>query len=472
MKANVYINKKIFKNMKKSGLFAILFAFFMTLMPLAFAAPNLDVQKIDKGAVVISEINNPAVFDFLITNNGLPDTFEIYSLVGVTLSPRGTFDLPKGTTEIEVTAYPNKDVRRQLGNFIFEYEIKGQTSGIFKDKLTIEIINLKDAIEVKSSNFNIYDTEARFIVKNLENTHIDDLPITFISAFFEETEIVSLNPYGQTTAYVNIDKSRLRNLSAGDYIVTAIADPEDSKVKLESTVKYLESIGTSIEKTNSGIIIRKTTFTRINDGNVPTTGSINIGKDAVSRLFTTYSAEPLNSSRSGFLVRYVWEKQLKPGESFSITATTNYTLPFVLLVLIALIVIMIRIYSRATLVLEKRVSFVKTKGDEFALRVKIHVKSKKHIDNIQIIDKLPNGVVLYEKYGTMPDKIDKAARRLFWNINSLNAGEERVFSYVIHSKIKIVGTFELSPATALYEKDDKTYEVFSNKTFFVTETRG
>ena len=472
MRANVYINKNLFKNMKKGVLFLILLVFFTALIPFTLAAPDLDIKKIDRGAVVVSEINNPAVFDFLITNNGQPDTFEIYSLVSVTLSPRGTFDLPKGTKEIEVTAYPSKDVRRQLGNFIFEYEIKGQTSGIFKDKLTIEIVNLKDTIEIGKTNVNIIDNEARFTVKNLQNTHIDDLPVTFSSAFFEETEIVSLKPYSQETVLVKIDKSKLNNLSAGDYIVTATADPENSKIKLETTIKYLESISTAVSKTSSGIIIRKTSYTRTNDGNVPTTGSINIGKDAVSRLFTTYSAEPLSSSRSGFLVRYIWEQQLAPGESFSITSTTNYTLPFILLVLIVLIVVMIRIYSQATLVLEKRVSFVKTKGDEFALRVKIHVKSKKHIDNIQIIDKLPNGVVLYEKYGTAPDKIDKSTRRLFWNINSLNAGEERVFSYVIHSKIKIVGTFELPPTTALYEKADKTFEVFSNKTFFVTETRG
>ena len=124
---------------------------------------------------------------------------------------------------------------------------------------------------------------------------------------------------------------------------------------------------------------------------------------------------------------------------------------------------------RTELVLKKKVHFVKTKGGEFALKVVLTAKARKHVEDIQIVDKLPGMTKLYEKFGIKPDKIDHATRRIFWNINNLNEGEERVYSYIIYSKIKVVGKFELSPAMAMYERDGKTHEVLSNRAFFDSE---
>jgi hypothetical protein len=77
---------------------------------------------------------------------------------------------------------------------------------------------------------------------------------------------------------------------------------------------------------------------------------------------------------------------------------------------------------------------------------------------------------LYEKFGIRPDKIDAATKRLFWNIERLNSGEERVYSYIIYSKLNVVGRFELPSATAIYQREGKTEQVLSNRTFFVAET--
>ena len=70
----------------------------------------------------------------------------------------------------------------------------------------------------------------------------------------------------------------------------------------------------------------------------------------------------------------------------------------------------------------------------------------------------------------MPDKIDPATKRLFWNLDRLNAGEERIYSYIIFSKVRVVGRFELPAATAVYLREGKTENVLSNRAFFVSET--
>jgi hypothetical protein len=94
------------------------------------------------------------------------------------------------------------------------------------------------------------------------------------------------------------------------------------------------------------------------------------------------------------------------------------------------------------------------------------------VEKIKIIDKLPNIVTLYEKFGAIaPDTVDVKNRRLEWNIEALNKGEERIFSYIIYSKIGVFGKFELPVARAVYELEGQVKEATSNKSFFVNKPK-
>ena len=57
-----------------------------------------------------------------------------------------------------------------------------------------------------------------------------------------------------------------------------------------------------------------------------------------------------------------------------------------------------------------------------------------------------------------------------WHIKRLNSGEERVFTYIIYSKINIIGKFELPAAHATFEKDGKHDKVYSNRAYFMAES--
>ena len=151
------------------------------------------------------------------------------------------------------------------------------------------------------------------------------------------------------------------------------------------------------------------------------------------------------------------------------TSTTNYTFPFVILIIIAVIVTFVKMQQRTSMVVKKNVSFVKTKGGEFALKVTLFARSNKYVDNVQLIDTLPLSLRLFDKFGKKPDKIDVPTRRLFWNIGNLGAGEERVFSYIVYSKIRMVGRFELPSAMAIFSHEGKPQEVLSNRAFFASE---
>ncbi len=453
----------------KRNLISILFL--VLLLPVVLAIPDLEIEKTEMGDVVIKELSNPAVFEFKVNNLGPPDNFQIYSLIGVSMSPRGLFYLPTGKTTIEVRAFPNEDVRKITGLFLFEYQLKGQDSGIFKDQLLINILPLEESVAVSADNILPNDKRVNVVFKNIKNSHLENLEVEFESTFFEDfTEKISLGPLEETSFKAVIDEKKIRKLSAGPFVITATIRAKNTKTRVEGIINYLEREGVAVNKTTSGFLIRKTTTIKTNVGNTPIIVDIESKRDIVTRLFTGYSINPETSDRGGFFVEYVWQKELQPGESYSIISTTNYTFPFILIILIVLIGIMAKAYAKTSLTLTKRVSYVRTKGGEFALKIRLHVKANKHLENVELSDQIPATTKLYEKFGKHPDKIDEHSRKIHWNLGSLNSGEEQVFSYIIYSKLKVIGRFELPLAHTSFEHNGNVEHVSSNRTYFVADT--
>jgi len=137
------------------------------------------------------------------------------------------------------------------------------------------------------------------------------------------------------------------------------------------------------------------------------------------------------------------------------------------------IIILAKKYSATDLILRKRVAFVKTKGGEFALKISIFVNSKKHLERVNVIDRIPPLVKIYQKFGVeKPSRINEKNGRIEWELNDLESGESRVLSYIIYSKVGIMGKFALPEATAIYEKEGEVHESSSNKAFFMAEQKG
>lgn len=455
--------------MKKSLLNLVFILFLSFVFIIGLTSATIEVKKIDKGSVIISELDNPAVFDFVINNLGAKDTFEIYSFVGVSMTPKGTFDLETGETTISVKAYPSSEIRSRPGLFSFDYQIKGQASGIFSDKLRIEIVELKDTLNIAAENVFPNDEKINVIVRNTKNTNLENLAIHLEAEFFSVDKTISLKPYEEVKVPVKIDSEKLRKLVAGPYVISASLNLEGAKAKIEGIINYAEKEGLTTKQDSKGLFVRKSEIVKTNDGNIPLTARVEVGKNALTRLFTVYSPEPISIDRSGVSVKYVWEQSLDPSDSFAVSVTTNYTFPFLLVILIALIGYLVYRYTSTSVVLNKKVSFVRTKGGQLALRIRVNAKAKKHVDNVEVIDKVPALAKLYDKFGTRPDQIDPATRRLIWKIDRMQPGEERTFTYIVYSTIKIVGRFELPIATAVFEREGKTHEIFSNRAFFLAD---
>ena len=122
------------------------------------------------------------------------------------------------------------------------------------------------------------------------------------------------------------------------------------------------------------------------------------------------------------------------------------------------------------MVLRKRVHFVKAKGGEFALKVSVFVNAKHYVERVHIIDRLPPLVKLFDRFsGDTPTKVSEKERRVEWDFEKLEGGETRMLSYIIYSKIGVLGRFALPSTTAIYQRDGKIHESVSNRAFFVAE---
>ncbi|MBS3083507.1 hypothetical protein J4423_01750 [Candidatus Pacearchaeota archaeon] len=448
--------------------YSLIIIFFMFSV---VSAANLDVKVLEKNEVIITELDKTnATFKLNITNlESVDDEFQIYSLVSIGMYPKEFFAIKRGETiTLEISAVPFKEILRdKRGIYAFEYQIKGKKTGFFKDTLAIKILDVKDAVSVSIEDIPLNATKTKLTVINKEDINIKNLKIITKSDFFEFSKTFDLGK--KESKVLDIPIILEDRVSAGEYDVEIIYELNNKKSSSALILQYLEASGISVFENTEGFIVKKTEIRKTNEGNVPALAKISIRKNILTRLFTIYSDKPV-IQRSGVFVDYSWEKEIGVGESYTVNVTTNYTFPFIIILLVVIVGFFVSFLATGKLSVHKGVSFVRTRGGEFALKINLRVKARSNLKNIVISDRIPGHAKLFNKFGIPPHRIDEHSRKIEWDINQLNAGEERVFSYIIYSKINIVGSFELPAASVSFEHDGKRQHTLSNKTHFAAET--
>jgi len=431
---------------------------------------DLTVTKKSSNEVILGGIEKPAVFELEFENNGASGDFTFYNLVGFSISPEKIHldNGEKKTVNLEIFPYGDFKIR---GFYNFKYYIKNSNSEI-EEALMMKVIDLKDAFEVGS---NVIDPDSSTIdvyVFNKENFNFDDLEVKLSSNFFEIEKDFSLGPYEKKVFSVDIDKEDVKKLTAGYYTIDSEITFEEKVAKVSGLIKFAEKDVLTTTDKNFGFIINTVTIRNENEGNVPAVAEFSVEKNIISRLFTSFNVEPNLVERKGFGVKYTWDKELKPGEILEVVAKTNWTIPFIMIALIIIIFVYAKKSARGDLILRKKVQFVRAKGGEFALKVSIFVQANQYVENVHLIDRLPPLVKVHERFGAYsPSRIDEKLKRIEWNFDRLENGEVRSVSYVVYSKVGVLGRFALPCATAIFETAGKIKEVVSNRTFFVAEQR-
>jgi len=453
--------------MKRDFLFLVMA---LTLILFINFASATNFQKTAKNDAIIPEFNQPARFSLTISDAS-SGIYHFYTFADISLVPSGNFQLSSGDNSIDLEIYPQERLRSHKGFYTFVYNLKENLgSSDEEDRITIKVVQLKDAIEINSDTISPDSDIMTFYIQNKENAELKNISAKFVSVFFNIEKTFDLAPLAKTEISVPIDKEISKKIKAGLYLINAEFSTDIGKVPVEGKLYWAEKKWISTQTSEEGFFIKKNSVIKMNVGNVPEIVEIGAKKNIISRLFTSFNVDPTSVKRSGFSVSYTWQKQLNPAENFIVNIKTNYLFPWILLILIVIIIYAYIRYSEKRVEVIKSVSHVKTKGGEFALKVRVLVKAKKAIQNVSLVDRIPAMTKVYEKLWTVePKKVDSLNRRIYWDIGDMHAGEERVFSYVVYSKVGVLGKFTLPEAMVILEKGGKIAEVTSNQVYFLSE---
>jgi hypothetical protein len=448
----------------------LLFLAFILVAPFALAL-DLKVDEVSTNEVYIIGLNEPATFDLSIKNLGASENVNFYSFFTQDLSPKGSVHLEGWETQ-NVTLYISPPDKIKPGYYTFEYYIRNANEEAIPQNLTLDVINFGDAFEIGANEFDPESKTLNVYIHNRVNFNFENASVIFSSPFFNFQKQFNLGPNQRNDFTVTLNKDDFKKLMAGYYTFKADISAKGAEANLDGTLKFAEKDILTTNKKTYGVIINTNVIEKTNEGNVVASTETVIKKNIVSRLFTHFSPEPNTVERQGFVVYYTWDSKIAPGEILNITVRTNWILPFVIILLIVAVVIIVKKTSNRNMILKKKVSFVNAKGGEFALKVMILVEAKNFIEKISIIDRLPFLTKVHEKFGgEQPSRIDEKNKRMEWNFERMQPGERRVFSYIIYSRIGVLGKFALPPATAVYERDGKVKETQSNQAFFMLEPR-
>lgn len=445
--------------------------FIMFFLPLAFAV-NLDVKDLDSDKVLIVGVDEPTHFEVEVTNNGANDAFSFYTFFEGGMEPKEAVEIKHGETKnVEISVYPRLDSKLR-GFATFSYFIQGRDRTEIEEKSLINLVELEDAFNIGSTSFDPESNSVTIYIENKVNFDFSEVEAQFSSPFFTLNEKFQIGSKETKEFTINLNKEDFNKLAAGFYTLKARVLTKGVSASIEGKIEFVEKDLLKTNSVSSGFIISKKVIEKVNDGNTISQSSTTVKKNIFSRLFTTFSPEPDVVDREGMIVYYTWNQRISPGESEKIIVRTNWLIPFLLIFFIITIVYFVKKYATQKLVIRKRVNFVRAKGGEFALKVTIVAEAREFIEKIRIIDRLPPLVKMYEKFaGEMPDRITKDQRKLEWEFSHLDAGEKRVMTYVVYSKVGVLGRFALPPTIGLYEKDGKLGEVNSNKAYFLSEQK-
>lgn len=448
---------------------AILFV--MVLLPFALAV-DLDVEKLSSDEVLIKGLSESTNFKLSVTNNGNSDTLSFYTFFEGGITPTKGIAFKKGETkEVDLKLSPRSDSNLK-GIVTFSYFIQGNDRTEIEEKLRIKMINLEEAFIIGAEKIDAQTKTLTIFIENTVGFDFEELNVEFSSPFFTLKENFSIDSDEKKEFEITLDKEDFNELMAGFYTLYADVETKGVSGKVEGKIEFVENPNLKTTSETYGFIISTKVITKVNEGNTISETEATIKKNIFSRLFTTFSPNPDSIERRGTVVYYSWTQRINPGENAEIKVKTNWFIPFLLVFFAVLLVYFVKKYTNQKLSIKKRVSFVKAKGGEFALKVTIIAQAREYMENIKIVDRLPPLVKLYERFaGELPNIISRDKQRLEWDFTHLEAGESRIMSYVVYSKLGILGKFALPATVARFEQEGKRKQTSSNKVFFLAEQK-
>ena len=294
------------------------------------------------------------------------------------------------------------------------------------------------------------------IIRNRNMLEIDDITLNIDGEAFEKSVDFSLSGLEEKTLEYRFDIDDLQKPGSYELNVDLVYQN-----KTISTVDSFYDVGafSLIERDSnsaSGWFKKTTISTLTNKGNVDKSVTSDIELKWYKSLFTSVNVE---ASGADQLSRSQWELLLAPDDVATITITENYVVLPILLIL-AILIILGYFQFRSPIVLKKQtiVTGQDEEGiSEMKVRVFIKNRSKNPFYNVRLLDRAPSIAQVHVGSGLgilEPSKIvhtEKKGTIIKWDFESLESYEERIVTYAIKARLKIIGTLGLPSVKVKFE---------------------
>ncbi|UCD21026.1 MAG: hypothetical protein JSW08_00560 [archaeon] len=424
------------------------------------SALTVEKETVNNGIAI--ELDIPARYNVTLTNELVRnENFSIYSLVGVTITPE--YVVVPGNSKVSFILEAIPDNPRE-GNYAYEFYIKGRYTEAHKDKLVMEVEPLKDIIIVGFPETVARDDKIIPLkIRNKEDIDLGTFDYKLESELFTYSDTVEFTSKSIDEKTLQVD---LSEKIAGNYNITfsAVINNYSHSHQIPLILEEVSNIVTTEEKKWSFFGFKRI-VTKKNEGNANKVVVTQIELPTFENGFTEYNIPPTSKEKQGRVVLVSWQRELEPGESFTIEARTDYTLLIIIIIIIAIALISYIAFFKRKVILKKKAIRLRTKGGEFAVKVILLVKNVgKELSNVKLTDRPPLSTKLYEKFGTVkPDKIEK--HRIEWNFHTLLPGEEVVVSYVVYSKVGMSGVQLPEASLSFVDEKQKRKFVRSGKVY-------
>ena len=380
------------------------------------------------------------------------------------ITPRSVSLAPNETKTFDLLITPRSDVG--LSNYRVPLAFTGARSGDSVEtsvflSVSLELFdkgyppNVKLQVDAPNQVDPREPMPVSIFLRNNNLREFEELVITVESDLFSDevtAPLQSLSTYRKKLLF-NLDAEQ----EPGTHeIEVQVALPADGTViaRDESNfeIKAYARLLTDRTVTKQGFLTSTETITLTNDGNEEITKDVTYEVSWWEDLY-------LAASEEGDVVRdgerkIAWTVTLGPQETQEILLKRNhYPLAAVILAIILTIIGYFMFRSPIVAVKEAHVTHKDQEGmNEMKVRVFVKNRSKRQVNKLRVIDRVPHiaEFITNAHLGTLqPSKVTKSERRgtiARWDIDSLEPYEERIISYKIKSKLKIVGKMVLPPA--------------------------
>ncbi len=430
--------------------------------------------------------NESAVFALTIMNTkGFQDSFQVSTRdpdwVLTTQPPLSSIPALSSQSYL-LFLKPKQDV--EPGPYAVPVKVKSLMTGKFKeDNLLVSVKQgspflgeYAPTVALDAVISREVDPREKVSLKvKLSNKNPRDLPglKVKVSGLFSKQDVVHLYPLEQKTVEYLLSTDPLTKPGVYRVRVEAVLGNETlAESSKEVEVKPYSELRE--ESTSSSYLFRKQTLFEItNEGNVERRVVKKLSLPLWKKPFASFKPEPVKV-REGGETFYEWRKTLQPLESFKVEVVENYR-SLALIFLASIIGVAAYYLFRSPVVVKKSAVTINEKED---LKVTLELKNRgKHrVRNVRISDKVPSLGDVYKKteIGTVkPSKLVKTSKGtlLKWELETLEPYEERIITYKVKPKLKLIGGMRLPAARVVFEASEgKERVAYSNACTVIKQT--